>query len=125
MDNIVFQAPFRLFVTKVSNGWQQDVINVSCPCSEKQNVVQNNIKNTQAAVLFTANIAFLAIPTLLPPDTGDINAAAAASIVSIILSLSSIIFGQLLSKKIDSLAEEPTNAVVSAKFQFQGPRILT
>lgn len=69
--------------------------------------------NVQAAVLFTANIAFLAIPSLLPPDTGAINAAAAASIISIILSLSSIIFGQLLNKKIETLAEEPTAKVVS------------
>lgn len=65
----------------------------------------------QAAVLFTANIAFLAIPTLLP-DSGEINAAATASIVSIIFSLSSIIFGQLLSKKIQALQEESTNNIV-------------
>lgn len=110
MDNIVFQAPFRLFVTRVSSGWQQDVINVSYHFPE---AIFTHTSDTQAAVLLTANIAFLAIPTLLPTDTGDINAAATASIVSIILSLSSIIFGQLLSKKIEALAEEPTNAVVS------------
>ena len=59
-----------------------------------------------------ANIAFLAIPTLLP-ESGDINAAATASIVSIILSLSGVIFGQVLSKKLDELGDMDTISVVS------------
>lgn len=29
MDDVVFQAPFKLFVTKVTSGWQLDVVNVS------------------------------------------------------------------------------------------------
>lgn len=29
MDNVVFQAPFKIFVDRASSVWQQDVINVS------------------------------------------------------------------------------------------------
>ena len=29
IDNIVFQAPFAVFVGRMSSGWQQDVVNVS------------------------------------------------------------------------------------------------
>lgn len=62
-------------------------------------------------MLFNANIAFLAIPNLLPQS--GINAAATASLVSITLSLSSVIFGQLLSKKLLALREYETTTVVS------------
>lgn len=63
-------------------------------------------------MLFNANIAYLAIPTLLP-ESGNINAAATASFVSIILCLSSVIFGQLLSKRLQALHEDKTDNVVS------------
>lgn len=29
MDDVVFQAPFKLFVAKIMSGWQLDVVNVS------------------------------------------------------------------------------------------------
>lgn len=29
MDNVVFQAPFKLFAAKIMSGWQLDVVNVS------------------------------------------------------------------------------------------------
>ena len=62
-------------------------------------------------MLFAVNIAFLAIPAIIT-ESGDINAAATASIVSIILSLSGVIFGQVLSKKLDVLVDKPTTDIV-------------
>lgn len=69
--------------------------------------------NVQATILFAANIAFLAIPSVLPPDTGNINAAATASIISMILSFSSIIFGQNLSSQIKAATDDSTYDPVS------------
>ena len=74
-------------------------------------MLKESMPHRRPYYVFAANIAFLAIPTLLP-DSGKINAAAAASLVSIILSLSSIIFGQLLSKKLEALAEEHIDVIV-------------
>ena len=114
MDNVVFQAPFRAFILRVSGGWQQDVVNVGIifGCLPLTYITVPMTLNSQAAVLFAANIAYLAVPNLLP-GSDTINAAAAASIVSIILSLASIVFGQLLGKKLAELNEEPTLVVVS------------
>ena len=70
-----------------------------------------NILTSQAAVLLAANIAFMAIPSLLPED-GKLNSIATANVVSIILSLSSVIFGQILIKKLEALEEEPTGVIV-------------
>lgn len=69
----------------------------------------------QAAVLFNANIAFLAIPPVLPQN-GEISASATASIVSITLSLSSVIFGQLLGKRLQALLQEQTPQVVRSSY---------
>lgn len=55
--------------------------------------------------------------------TGEVNAAAAASFVSIILSLSSVIFGQLLDKRLDTLSEASTYDVVSYCQSFASARL--
>ena len=131
IDDKVQRLSWKSFSEKLVNSWQQEVINVS--------ILETSIYTLwtsrpclQAAVLLNANIAYLAIPGVTgnggnapgspggggnttssqPSSSGSITAGQLASLISVVCTVSSVILGLLLAKRLRRYDDEQIEMVV-------------
>lgn len=60
VDDVVFQAPFKQFVERVTAGWQQDVINVSKSIDQRFGPIKSN--NCSGSSVIQCKYCFLGHP---------------------------------------------------------------